>query len=377
MEQTTKRVTVPLLLVVLMLLGINPLYGANTPDIKFIEKIEFSPGTELPLVPRDFCVTEDGLFIIPDQQTGNVKIYEIEGKFLKLIKIVGRKGFGRDALVAPVSCFYSKEESKLGIYAQGAKTIFIYVRIGRVEFKRVKEVFCPRGGTDFDLIGSRLLVAGYNSDRNKRHYHLYSVDLETDKVINLLPSYVKYGFGSHREFEVEYIKRDNIGTIGINGWFDIDQQANNVYFVWEGALRIIKININSQEMNSFGEKTEEGKSYYIKPYVSKRLLDAYDKGDPKTIRKEWAKMSYIRDIFTNSKYVLVIYEGPVKPGGESNFWLQLYTLEGTFKRELSIPGQPSHMMFFDKYRNLYSLSNKSEKGEYFILKYEIIEKGVK
>ncbi len=81
-------------------------------------------------------------------------------------------------------------------------------------------------------------------------------------------------------------------------------------------------------------------------------------------------MSFVRNIFTNPKYVLVIYEGP----NPKNFRLQFYTLEGTFKGEVPIPGQPNWKMWYDKNGNfLYSLSNNSDKGVYFILKYKILE----
>ncbi len=361
MEQKPRLITV--LLVVLMLLGINPLVGVNKPGIQFIEKIEFSPESESPLVPRAFCVTDDELFIIPDYQSGNIKIYEKSGKYLELIKTIGQKGFGQNKLVKPAFCFYNKEESKFGVMDFGLRKVFIYDRIGRVEFILKKAIYCFDLGFNIQISGNRLLISGHKTDKNERHYHLYSVDLKNNEVINLLPSYQKYGFNSHREFEVE-IYKDNIGAIGINGWFDI--QGDVVFFVWEGDLRIIKINIKSQEITTFGEKT----SSYIKPYASKKLLEARQNRNFNVTRSEKEKMSFVRNIFTNPKYVLVIYEGP----NPKNFRLQFYTLEGTFKGEVPIPGQPNWKMWYDKNGNfLYSLSNNSDKGVYFILKYKILE----
>jgi hypothetical protein len=218
------------------------------------------------------------------------------------------------------------------------------------------------------------LISGYKADQNGKPYDLYYINLTNDQTTFLLPSYYKYGFNSLNAYKTEYQKKPDMKKVGISGWFDI--MGNDVYFVWEGNLRIIKINIESRELTFFGEKT----LHYIKPYVSKRLLEARRKRDSKTIRSEWAKMSYVRHIFTNSKYALVVYEGPNKQERKSNFRMQFCTLDGTFKEEVLIPDQTDYRMSYDKERNiLYSLTSESsgDELEYFILKYKILEEKAK
>jgi 6-phosphogluconolactonase (cycloisomerase 2 family) len=133
------------------------MWGQN---VKFVEKIEFSSETELPLRPKAFCVTEDEVFIIPDYHEGNVKIFEKNGKVLEVVKAIGRKGYGPDEFSKPAFCFYNKDESKMGVMDLGIRKIFIYDRIRRIEFKRVKEISCWRGAYDIQLIKDRLLKMG-------------------------------------------------------------------------------------------------------------------------------------------------------------------------------------------------------------------------
>ena len=135
-------------------------------SIHLIERIEFSSKSALPISPWDFCVTDDELFIIPDYRAANIKVYQKYEKYLELVKTIGKKGYGRDGLVKPTFCFYNKEESKFGVMDIGIRKIFIYDRIGRIDFRRTKEVLCLEGATDIQLKDDRLFIAGYKVDRN-------------------------------------------------------------------------------------------------------------------------------------------------------------------------------------------------------------------
>jgi tyrosine-protein phosphatase YwqE len=96
------------------------------------------------------------------------------------------------------------------------------------------------------------------------------------------------------------------------------------------------------------------------------------------MRNERAKMSYVRQIFTTPKHVLVVYEGPVNPtqDKEGHFRMQMYTLNGKFLGDVPIPGHPDRKMWLDKDEYiLYSLASQDRKDgghEYFILKFIII-----
>ena len=341
-------------------------------NIKSNKNIEISPEGELLLNPRSFCVTEDNLFIIPDRQAGNIKIYEKNKNFLKLIKTIGRKGYGPGGFVEPTFCFYDEVEEKIGIMDPGIRKIFIYDRIGRTEFVRISEVPCWETGTEIQLQNQRIFVSGFKLDKNETTYDLYYISQTNDQVTFLLPSYYKYGLISVEDYESQYLKKTGIRAIGIYGMFDV--YRDGVYFVWEGDLKIIKLNyISAEVLISFGEKP----SHYVKPNPSKKLVEGYLKRNLDTIIGERAKMSYVRDIFVSPKYVMVIYEGPFKQDKESNFWLQFYTLDGDFINEVPIPGAPDRRMWLDKNSDiLYSLTSKqNEKGtNYSILEYKIFQK---
>ena len=339
------------------------------PNVKLLEKMEFSPEPKS-LLKRaiSFCVTEDEVFIITDYEASNIKVYEKSGSFLKLTKIIGEEGYGTGEFKKPAYCFYNTKEKKFGVMDFGTRKISIYKIKGKIEFELFKEIFCQKMGTDSQLKGNKLLISGYMPTPKKETYDLYYIDLIDNQPEFLLPSYCKYGLKSFNDYVTQYRRKPDIKAIGISSRLDIHR--DDVYFVWEGDLRIIKINIGSREWTSFGEKTPS----YIKPFASRRLLEGYSKGNPKVTRIEKTKMSFIRDIFVNPKYVMVIYEGPIMQDKSSNFRLQFYTLDGDFIKEVPISGKPDRKMWFDKDMNiLYSLSSKliEDVEHYFILKYEI------
>jgi len=335
-------------------------------DIKLIKKIPLAQETDFLENVWDFCVTGDYLFLVPDYKAGNVKIFAENGK---LVKVLGRKGFGPEELVKPAYCFYNKEKGKFGLFDFGTRKIFIYTRIGKTGFKRVKEIYCLAGTTGTQLKDNKLLVSGYKSGLNRTCYDFYYVDLTNDQTTFLLPSYYKYGLTSWHQFKTQYINNPGIKAIGIAAWFDIG--GDDVYFVWEGDLRIIKLNITSGKIDFFGKKP----SHYIKPFASKRLLEAYRTGDIKIIESERDKMSYIKNVFATSKYVLVVYQGPIKPGSQSNCRMQFYTFDGNYLADIPIPGNPGSRLCFDKDKDiLYSLSSEVDEElieRYFVLEYKV------
>jgi hypothetical protein len=354
--------------------GINALLHGR--DIKFIEKIELSPSPQ-PNV-WDFCVTDDHLIIVPDFEAGNIKIYEKNGNSYQLVKKIGRKGYeSKDGLSGPSFCFFNKEESKFGVTDFGIRKIFIYDRIGRVDFKRVKEIACWRGAYDIQLKGDKLLISGYTENSDGQSYDFYYYDLLTDQTKFLLPSYYKYSQKSYLDYEVNYRKKPNIPAIGIMAWFDTDKDNDNIYFVWEGNLKIMKFNSESGEIvqnpDTFGEQT----SNYVKPNPREELFEARRKRDHKKIRNERGKWAYVRNIFTSSKYVFVLYEGSIKQYRSTNFWLQFYKHDGEYIEEIPIkapPGSKSEMWMQEEEHVLYFLSSESREDReyYFVSKYKIL-----
>lgn len=377
-QEGKNRATHPVILIALfsiLFIFINGNAVVLGEDVKYLEKEKtyISQEQETLINPLAFCITDDELFIIPDYGAGNIKLYEKNGNFLQLINTIGGKGYKADEFSKPAFCFYNNTENKFGVIDYGIRKIFIYDRIDRIYFKRIKEISCWRPGYDIKLGGKKLFISGYISDSNETPYDFYYIDIENDQRTFLLPSYTKYGLNSFHEYEKKYRGNLDIPAIGVKGWFDINK--DDAYFIWEGDLKVIKLNVISGEINpkSFGMKPP----HYIKPYASENLLSYRGPKYLDLTRVERTKMSYVRNIFISSKYLLVIYEGPFKQDNGANFRLQFYTFDGDFIKEVPIPGAPDHKMWFDKGGNiLYSLCGSNASGvrkDYFILKYQIVE----
>jgi hypothetical protein len=373
----------------------STVFGAS---VKFVEKIALSSEVELEKVV-DFCVTGDGIFLIPDYIAGDIKLYERDGKVLRFLKTVGSKGYDAPGqFVKPAFCSFNELENKFIILDMGTRRIYLYDRRGRDEFVRekkgnVNEVYgeCPRGAYDVQLFEDRLYVAGHlNSD--DKFYDFFYMDLSELRDSNiikakpklLLPSKEIYRIDENDDF-VARIGAKYLEAIGYRNYFDIE--GNFAYFVWMGDLRVTKVDIMSglKVGNPFGNKTKN----YVQPDTSeaKELVKTFyqivsnresrDKKEFQDLRdqylRERRKFSIIRNLFTTSDHVIVVYEGPYKYDGKSeNFHAQFYSLDGKFVTEVPFRGQLSNRMCFDRHKKiLYSLI--FEEGAYFILMYKIFE----
>lgn len=357
----TKCITL-FLTIIFSVFTTSSLFGG---EVKLLEKLKLPPGAEPLQRALDFCVTDDELLMIPDYDAGNIKIYEKRGAALELVNTIGREGFGMDDLGEPAYCFYNKNESKFGFIDYGLRKVIVYDRIGRLEFNRNldQEFLCLRLGYDIQLKGDKLFISGYRESDDGKPYDLYYIDIKKGNSEYLVRSYQKYELSPKNEDEAIFLKK------GIGVKASIDVQGDNVYFAWEGNLRIIRLNIETKEWFAFRPEEE---CNYIRPRLSEEVLAKRAVGDFDAALREREKMCLVRNLFVDEKNVLVVYEVPLSPGKESNFWLQFYTLEGEFINEKPIPDQPNRRMAFDKERNiLYSLVNK--EGEYFVLKYKITQ----
>jgi hypothetical protein len=353
-------------------------------DIKLSEKIKIDSTAKLRVVPRSLCVTEDKLFLIPDYQAGTVKIFSQEGDQLKFIKALGRSGIGKETFTQPMYALYSKEEGKLGILDYGVRKLFIFDRFGKVDFRLIgKPVNCPRLGYDMKFAndGEHLVVSGYLTDKENKPYDLYSINIKTGEIDYLLPSPQKYNIKTFEDYLLEYRQKQTLPSIGTKAFIDIN--GDDLYFVWEGLLRIIKFDLRAREMKKvFGHKTP----YYTEPDGTE-LSDSYKKGEFDTTWEKQKKFSYIRNIFATpgtSGRVFLIYE--TDRSNASTYRLQTYTIEGDYLSDVRISGNPGKTMWLEeeKYKlyaiwldkennELYAISKGSESsnGVFAILKYKI------
>jgi hypothetical protein len=316
------------------------------------------------LKPRVFCVSGDDTFFIPDYTAGDIKIYSSSGE---LLNVYGRKGMGPNEFSQPAFCFVN--DKKFGVMDFGRRKIFLYHRQDKKTLVPFKDLYCLGMGFDIQVKGSEILVSGYKADKSGHPFAFYSVNLQTENVRYLLPAYYKYGLESLSQYKNKYLSTDTYGAIGIAAFFDL--KDDYAYYVWQGDLKILKIHLKTGKFTHFGMKTLQ----YVKPFASKRILEARMNHNFKVSSAERKKMSYVKAIFTNNNYVMLIYNGRGKSDDANGYILQFYTFDGMFLKEVSLPGDPTHKWCFNKRKNkLYSLTSRMDEDlneEYYILKYKI------
>lgn len=388
------------LAILLVFIGVSTATVSGV-DVRFVKEIPLvsndkEPKGELQKVV-DFCVTDDGIFLFPDYNAGNIKLYEQNGEALVFLKNVGSKGYyGPGCFVKPAFCSFNKAENKFVIVDMGTKRIYLYDRNKRDEFVREKkgngnEVYgeSPSGAYDTQLLGSKLFVAGYVISGG----NFYSMDLSELKDSNLIKAKPKlfltskeiYLINKNDDFEAR-IGAKYLEAIGYRNYFDIE--GNFAYFVWMGNLRIIKIDISSDSKvkDSFGKKTRNyaqpepetakfealAKAFHLM-VINRKSQDKNEYRD-KYIR-ERRKFSIIQNLFTTSEHVILVYEGPYIDGNSENFHVQFYSLDGKFIAETPLRGRPDSIIRFNRDKKiLYFLSeSESKKGTYSILTYKISE----
>lgn len=332
-------------------------------DIQLVSTIRVDPMAKLKSTPDSFCVTEDKIFLIPDYHSGKVKLLSENKNSLNYIKELGSDDIGKERMLNPTYCFYNQKVGRLGVIDDGARWLFIFARNGKVDFKLVKNIECKMLGYDIDFSGDgkQLIISGNVSDKGNMGFGLYSINLETGNIDYLLPSYQKYNLENDAKYRLEYYTNQTLPAIGIKAFFDIS--GDEIFFVWEGKLRIIRINIRSKTTMLFGHETK----FYTKPDGA-RLAGYYKKEDFGTAFAKRKEYTYVRNIFSTSMHVFVVYE---TAKSASMFRLQTYTLDGKYLSDILIPGKPGHQMWFDKEKHeLYALAQDGNvKGKYEILKY--------
>lgn len=381
-EQAMRKTLASLVLLGLLFvfLFLNPNWVVCQ-DLKLVETITIDSvadlKTDIKNIPKSFCVTEDEMFLIPDHTAGTIKILGRSGNSLVFIEEIGRNGFGKNRqkrFSRPMYCLYNQYEGKVGIIDYGekgkseTKRIFVFERNGKVDLKLFKDFECKRLGDDIKLAGdgNQMVISGYLLNKENMPFDLYSINLRTGQTNYLLPSHKKYNLKTNDDYELEYDQRQTLPAIGIMAFIDI--QGDDVFFVWEGAMRIIKLNLRSKEEKVFGFETP----HYTKPN-GLRLSKFYKKRELETMWKEELKtMSYIRNIFATSRHIFLVYETGRNKKSDyvSKYRLQTYTPDGDFVGDVEIPGNPIRQMWLDKESyELYAFSEES--GKLSVLKYKI------
>lgn len=265
------------------------------------EKIEIDSGDKKLVLPWDFTLTGDGIFLVPDQSEGNVKVYKLVGKKMFLVNCFGRKGIGFDEMIDPAYCFY--ESDTFGYLDFGKRKIELYDRISYSKFEKSKlQLSCERFGFDIGYYKEEVIVSGYSDIDSRGGCCLYYTSDDKKKCI--LPSYIKYSlFKENEERELELRK-----AIGTKSFFDIDN--DNLYFAWEGSCRIIKIRLIDNKVSFINIEIDK----YVNPideFFIKEQLELRKNNKFKECENNKNNKSFVKNVFCHKGFIYLILSNPI------------------------------------------------------------------
>ena len=295
-------------------------------EVKLIERIPLSQRETALLYVSPFAVTEDEVLILPDIRSGDIKLYDKKGE---LITVWGRRGPGPDEFNAPVFCDYQKPYFVIMDF--GKRNLSLFERAGKDNFQSIQSFHCTSLGSDIKLMNDILLISGYVVNNKGEEYDLYLKNLKNGKNEYLLPSEIKYGFKSKTKFKNEYQKKDDIVSIGTLGFCDFF--GDDIYYVWQGNLRVIKINVENKNISFFGEKTQN----YVTPKATKKLITAHKRRNQELSSEEKRKMSYVLGVFADADIIGVIFGNYDKDASVWKMVLQIYSPNGKLLEETVLP----------------------------------------
>ncbi len=332
-------------------------------DVRLEKKITLSQEKVFIQNVYAFCVTEHDFFILPDYKAGHIKIYDPNGK---VANIVGRKGHGPGELIKPNYCDYQQPDFAVMDY--GRRKMFIYRINKNAGAKPIKDFFCVGLGFDLYIDKNLIYVCGNVTDGSDgRQYDLYTYNTDNGQIRHLIPAEMKYGYATFSSYKSGFLA--NNAPIGMKAYCTL--HGNDAYFVWEGDLRVVRIDVKTRKMNVFGHKS----SGYHKPKVTKELREAYKERDRRGIKEERDKLSYVVEIFSGADYIGLIYQ--TFETGSKKYMVQFYRPDGRYIKETMPNEDLSPLFYFRKdIGTLYNLAERvgeDEESVYEVLKYRVLK----
>lgn len=353
-----------LLVILLLCFGTSP----------FLLSIEITPSKNITLSEEQgiiergfsFVVTENEQVFVVDMKAGDIKIFDMTGKRLK---VFGSKGIGPNEFVRPVYSAYRKPY--LALMDIRRSMMFIYKRLDKNKFEYCSKFIRHSLAIDFKFMNDEaLLIAGDRYDKNKRRYSLIEYNFKTHEFELLIPSEIAFGFSSLKEFERE--NKKSLRYIGHLLFFDY--AGDNIYIVWQGSNIITWFNRETKKIVRFGESSKN----YVKAFYTSEIEKAFKEMNHRLLYKLYRPMSFVRKLFvTPGNNIGVVYAGPFKENGDLPVFVQLYTKEGKYLKEVKLlDAKASHTyesyFYFSKTANrLYIMDTVT--SEEFDQSYEVYE----
>jgi hypothetical protein len=295
-------------------------------EIKRMEVIPLDQSSVILQRVERFSVTEDEMILIPDYKAGDIKIYNSKGK---LERVWGRRGIGPNEYLTPKHCDYKNPYFLLMDW--GKRKLFIYKRENKLEFKKVNELLIMALGYEIKFMDiNRILISGSKLDEDGKGYELYFINPENKKSTMILRDFKKYGCSTENEYKNIYLSK--IAPLSIIAY--CDYFGNNIYYVWEGNLKILKINPGTKKIEYFGKQTKS----YITPYTTPELINAYNNREADKYTDIVRKMSFVTGIFTDNDFVALTYSNFNKNSDGWETIIQFYKHNGEFMGEKKLNG---------------------------------------
>lgn len=337
----------------------RPVFGI---EIKLIESFSLSQQEILLLSPGSFGVTNDDVLIIADRRDACFKMYSLSGAYMGKW---GCKSLRPNDIGTPNYCDF--QEPFLSYLDYGRQRVFVYRRESLTKYEKTAEFICPDLGYDIHVMPDRILISGFVTDPKREDYELYSRDLKTGAIDYLIASREKYDFDSKLS--------KSWTVIGQFGYCAADGQF--IYYVWQGDLRIVRKELETRALKSFGNKTNN----YHQPIVTATWQSAYDSLNQADMLKEKRKYSFVSGVFADTEFVGIIYYNYNCKIGAWAPILQVYSPDGALLSELMLHEASSiddytlkHFYYRKDINRLYYLSSKrgdNNVGEYRISIFEI------
>lgn len=295
-------------------------------DVKPTGTINLSLGDSILQLPTSFCVTQDDVVFVTDTRAGDIKIFDNKGK---LVNTWGRKGPGPNEFLMPYSVTCHKY--KLMLIDFRKRKLFAFDIRDKNDLQPTRSIQSLKSSSNIILDGDDLLIAGYMLDNNKKAYEFYIRHLKDDSFTFLLPAEQKYGFDSYDDYK-NYLRNNPESSIIGPNCFGA-RYGEQAYFVWEGLLKISRINVKTGKIDSFGKTF----SHYVRPSANKKLLKFYRERNTKLFKEERNRMSSVTGLFAGARFVGLLYKASLDGHKKTGLMLQLYTLDGTFLKERRLP----------------------------------------
>jgi len=324
--------------------------------------------------PHSFFVTDDDYIYLVDRQAANLKIFNNQGK---LVKVIGRKGMGPYEFLNPCECAYYKNKVMISDFSR--RNIFFYDRVDN-NLVEQKNIMFLDIATDFKFINkNKLLIAGKTASigpmKKSKSYSLYIYNIKNNKFNYLLTSAFCYGVKSEKQVNDAFDKFRYFSSDSLCDCF-----GDNLFYIQATKMRIIKLNLKNKKTKIFGKKTDN----FIKPYISDKMKKAIAQRKNGLLDELEKSMSLVLELFCIDKNKLgLIYTKYNKKKNSQELFMQLYNpISGRFIKELPFYSSKTSYhtemeLFFQKSKNcLYimdTILTDSSKIKFEINKFKITE----